>query len=1674
MVSEYNKTINPSQSVAYSPLQVCNRLFGSSDNDRTLHAEDLIEFIGRITHILQTNKSDNNYKQTCVLFNTLFEQDHLNDDDSLLHSLQSLNGGLYKSSILTPARIFQIKNHVSPVVFAEACEIISSNRTFFINENDYAALTQCTDPVSSAKAIAYLYQHGYIPLNEHKIAIINHAHPIELGEAIISLLHSEGSLKGHQSKMVQHLIAHPFPKILADSFHSLSTHNVSLNATQINKISQLANPSSIVQPLIDSRSYLGLNTTKIRNALIDHASPQEFVNALIHLEKNRVIMPDDGDQEDLFYNSKNPQALAESYVLLKNLGLDPLSNLQLINLPEDKSIDTIKALAALKKHRVTLSLVDFKKFIHQSQTDIKLITEALIELKSQSPNLALNYDNIKMIIEHERPKFVLGVLKSHDAIKKPVTEDDLKKIKLDTYKDWRSDNIPTFELESLSIREEATLKGIPEALKQAVETRVLKVYHESMRKMERSVCDVALSYVTDMHQVPPPFPKGKAQNHNAGPILQFANLYSERYLDLYKAYVSIEKKKGIPMIPVTAGQMKLHGFTSEDILKMQPSCKVYAELVKTIEETVHNSDVYSKLVLLMVGENGQTITRKDALQLSKVDFDAYTGLSLSEEQHTAIIKAFKIYDDLDKDETNLIKKAHFLMHGFAHMSYAKIADQLYAVGQIVQSKLLNAAEDERLLMEIRHRVSGDSTIHQNSPGTLGANPVAYLNVLTKGEPGNPEAEFRNKMFFVYMSNHFANVVVLNDEIVGEVNQWLKDNRKDWSLDLSFITSMRQRGAQYIPPIFRYGANAALNREFRNIKSDEDIAEYYRTHRNISVREAMEGTADSDALHRTKLSDREYFNQVGELSYQSGDLRSERQLNFGTGAAIFDLLSANSSMSDSTQTYLHSVNELGIPICAGISGTLDQSIAMAGLVGLGVHVNYDHKKYELESIRLAYLAFMLPGADHTAHEIMQSSKTYGLSYVAGPGYEQFIYPRDSDNVLDQLKGLQKQRGSALPSYFFTSEYAARILKELEQHILASKEDLDGFLARLEQAKTDALQPGLAKKLAPDEHQQVLNFFTNVNDENLKTQLALLEPGKSLRFGKEFTGLARTVTILRSEHGEYKLIAETKSKLATGVKDLDALVVRGAIKTGKPSWRLDVQEEYFGLTMTVNADDPKQKASVDEIVGESALSRELGKSSDHICITEIGSEFEKAGKKKITVYSKRALGTLDKFLSVDIDRHVKEKLISDLLQGVKAMHDKAYVHQDFKPQNLLVYSDGNGGYTLKIADFGEAKKHGAKGAYGSGPHKYQSPELAYYYINPHTRDVTNRDFGEKNFHPSLNILGRLVADALQNSEIYAEKIPNREQYQAPNKGNDMWAVGMLVYYIQHGKAPESVDDIQAVQDDPLLNGLLDANRATRIDIDHAIQLNDSLMNTPERNFDVVAQHHQYYIGVNLKSNPEDPAADTREQLGDDIVKYLNGLSIDGLKPTDRCRWHTTVGWLENKNSKYTPISDVNYQKILPTIAPIIAKYNQLALEVSGFSLNKEGNTLHIDFNEKSGQLFSLREEIKALVERIAPEVVFKTASPHAVIARSPTKIDSAKLKPFEGEKSYEIANMNMMYYDERSNRNVITERFATNVLASLERTDILSPPSQCFSGFFAPQKVNNPSTNEPQQKTLTYQE
>jgi mitogen-activated protein kinase len=64
----------------------------------------------------------------------------------------------------------------------------------------------------------------------------------------------------------------------------------------------------------------------------------------------------------------------------------------------------------------------------------------------------------------------------------------------------------------------------------------------------------------------------------------------------------------------------------------------------------------------------------------------------------------------------------------------------------------------------------------------------------------------------------------------------------------------------------------------------------------------------------------------------------------------------------------------------------------------------------------------------------------------------------------------------------------------------------------------------------------------------------------------------------------------------------------------------------------------------------------------------------------------LNTLIDQTSYPIDEIQVKKVAVQILNGLKVLHDKGYIHRDLKPGNLIIDSQG----CLKLCDFGSAVK------------------------------------------------------------------------------------------------------------------------------------------------------------------------------------------------------------------------------------------------------------------------------------------------------------------------------------------------------------------------------------------------
>jgi serine/threonine protein kinase len=67
----------------------------------------------------------------------------------------------------------------------------------------------------------------------------------------------------------------------------------------------------------------------------------------------------------------------------------------------------------------------------------------------------------------------------------------------------------------------------------------------------------------------------------------------------------------------------------------------------------------------------------------------------------------------------------------------------------------------------------------------------------------------------------------------------------------------------------------------------------------------------------------------------------------------------------------------------------------------------------------------------------------------------------------------------------------------------------------------------------------------------------------------------------------------------------------------------------------------------------------------------------------------LGDLYTFLKIKIGKyetHIIDKIIRDILNGIKFLHRYKIYHNDLKPNNILIFKEDNGKYIAKISDFG----------------------------------------------------------------------------------------------------------------------------------------------------------------------------------------------------------------------------------------------------------------------------------------------------------------------------------------------------------------------------------------------------
>ncbi len=189
----------------------------------------------------------------------------------------------------------------------------------------------------------------------------------------------------------------------------------------------------------------------------------------------------------------------------------------------------------------------------------------------------------------------------------------------------------------------------------------------------------------------------------------------------------------------------------------------------------------------------------------------------------------------------------------------------------------------------------------------------------------------------------------------------------------------------------------------------------------------------------------------------------------------------------------------------------------------------------------------------------------------------------------------------------------------------------------------------------------------------------------------------------------------------------------------------------------------------------------------------------------------------------------KLIKDIFSCVLKIHKDKCVHQDLKPQNILVYKiidpvTMSMRFSAKLCDFGNAVSLAFAGEKFGASYSYAAPEVFSGSLDPqysrhHYYHKSNFECFSYGQHCYLNSDPRYFC---------------LSTHQAISKKQDVWTLGLIVYEILWGHLNIKNTDFKAIQVfekrvklDPLLAVCLALDPAQRINVKVALQYIDAVI-------------------------------------------------------------------------------------------------------------------------------------------------------------------------------------------------------------------------------------------------------
>lgn len=385
----------------------------------------------------------------------------------------------------------------------------------------------------------------------------------------------------------------------------------------------------------------------------------------------------------------------------------------------------------------------------------------------------------------------------------------------------------------------------------------------------------------------------------------------------------------------------------------------------------------------------------------------------------------------------------------------------------------------------------------------------------------------------------------------------------------------------------------------------------------------------------------------------------------------------------------------------------------------------------------------------------------------------------------------------PFNYFYAEQAQTIQQDaLHEAVHIETEYFKFHLNLLNTSKLPNIPQNLLNHISLKDLKSVFDCILDIIERH-KQDFIKLSPGRSIRL-KKSQSLPRTCTILRCLNHEFMLFVHTKNIHVDGFKK-ETAQEQGTFKSVTSTWRID---KGFCEYIKLNADYDQRLFSWQKFLNlannECRLSQMV--KSKYIVANHLAYCPDYADKKRrLAFFGIKASYNLAHFIyKTHSEKEERERLIPDILLGLKLIHDACVIHRDIKPENIVIKRiDGN--WVAQYIDFGLSVQIFFSGNEVCGTPYYFSPEIV------HACGLYN--FSQKQREGLLAAVDEIGGDD--------EAFESLTDFK-----NDIWALGIVIFELKHGRRPVPAQDWGVIKEDPLLAGMLAPKRKARFDIDQAI--------------------------------------------------------------------------------------------------------------------------------------------------------------------------------------------------------------------------------------------------------------